>query len=132
MQRLFVDTSAWFAFVNRMDPDHTVVRAVLNGFEGRLTTSNFVFDETVSLCRYRLGFKAAERVGNVLLDRDTVDLMRISPEDEQNAWVLFRDRADQQYSFTDCTSFVLMRRLGILHALALDEDFRIEGFDVAP
>jgi predicted nucleic acid-binding protein len=132
MERLFVDTSAWFAFVNRMDPDHAVVRAVLNGFEGRLTTSNFVFDETVSLCRYRLGFKAAERVGSVLLDRDTVDLMRISPEDEQNAWGLFRDRADQQYSFTDCTSFVLMRRLGIFRALALDEDFRIEGFDVAP
>lgn len=132
MERVFVDTSAWFAFANRKDPDHAAVRAVLDGFEGRLTTSNFVFDETVSLCRYRLGYRVAERVGSVLLDPATVDLIRILPEDEQVAWALFRARADQRYSFTDCTSFVLMRRLGIHDAFALDEDFRTEGFGVAP
>lgn len=132
MERLFIDTSAWFAFANRKDPDHVAVRAVLNGFQGRLTTSNFIFDETVSLCRYRLGYPAAERVGSVLLDANSVDLIRLTPEDEQAAWTLFRNRSDQRYSFTDCTSFSLMRRLGITNAVALDEDFRTEGFEVAP
>jgi hypothetical protein len=92
MQRLFVDTSAWLAFANRKDPDHGAVRGVFDGFQGRLTTSNFVFDETVSLGRYRLVHNAAERVGGVLLDRNTVDLIRISPEDEKAAWTLFRNR----------------------------------------
>lgn len=100
--------------------------------EGRITTSNFIFDETISLCRYRLGHAAATRVGSVLLDTNTVDLIRITPEDEQAAWTLFCQRPDRRYSFTDCASFALMRRLRIGTALALDDDFRIEGLQLVP
>ncbi|MBI4445974.1 MAG: PIN domain-containing protein [Acidobacteria bacterium] len=132
MERLFVDTSAWFAYANRRDPDHFAVRMVFREFEGRLCSSNFIFAETISLCLYRLGHEVAQKVGSVLLDVGTVDLIRITPEDEQAAWALFCRRADQSYSFTDCTSFELMRRLRILAALALDDDFRTEGFQVLP
>ena len=132
MERLFVDTSAWFAYANRKDPDHSAVRKAFRNSAGRITTSNFIFDETISLCAYRLGHAAAAKVGPVLLDTGTVDLIRVTPEDEQAAWTLFCHRLDQRYSFTDCTSFALMRRLGIGTALALDEDFRIEGLQVVP
>ena len=30
MERLFVDTSAWFAYANRKDPDHAAVREVFD------------------------------------------------------------------------------------------------------
>jgi len=132
MDRLFVDTSAWFAYANRKDPDHSAVGEAFRASSGRVTTSNFIFDETVSLCRYRLGHSVASRIGSVLLDDGAVDLIRVTPEDEQMAWGLFCQRPDQRYSFTDCTSFVLMRRLGINTALALDDDFRIEGLHVVP
>jgi predicted nucleic acid-binding protein len=36
------------------------------------------------------------------------------------------------YSYTDCTSFVLMRRLRIQQAIALDADFQREGFLLLP
>ena len=39
MQRLFVDTSAWFAFANSGDPDHETVAGLLAAFKGRLVTS---------------------------------------------------------------------------------------------
>lgn len=132
MQRLFVDTSAWFAFANRADPDHKTVTALLAAFKGRLVTSNFVFDETVTLCLYRLGHAAAERVGQALRDSSQVDLLRVAPEDETAAWQLFRERSDKQYSFTDCTSFALMRRLDLKAAAALDDDFAGEGFEQLP
>ena len=132
MERLFVDTSAWFAYLNRSDRDHAAVRKIINQFVGRLATSNFIFDETLSLCLHRLGHDVARSVGSVLLDPTNVDLIRITPEDEQTAWTLFCRRSDQRYSFTDCTSFELMRRLGIATALALDDNFRVEGFQVAP
>jgi len=132
MQRLFVDTSAWFAFTNRADPDHKAVAALLDAFKGRLVTSNFVFDETVTLCLYRLGHAAAERVGQVLRDSNQVDLVRVAPEDETAAWQLFRERADKQYSFTDCASFALMRRLDLKTAAALNDDFAGEGFEQLP
>jgi predicted nucleic acid-binding protein len=132
MERLFVDASAWLAFVNRGDPDHRAVRRAMEGFEGRLVTSNFVFDETVTLCKVRLGHRIAVRAGEVLLDPGVIDLVRLMAADESEAWRLFLARADKSYSFTDCTSFVVMRRLGIGRAATLDDDFRREGFDVAP
>ena len=52
--------------------------------------------------------------------------------DETRAWKLFARRADKEYSFTDCVSFEIMRRLGITRAAALDDDFRREGFTVLP
>ena len=129
---LFVDTSAWFAYANRADVEHAAVREALESFRGRLVTSNFVFDETVTLCLYRLGREAAIRVGDTLQASRAVELVRATPEDERSAWGLFRERVDKTYSFTDCVSFVVMKRLGIGQAAALDEDFRREGFQVVP
>lgn len=132
MDRVLVDTSAWFAFANRGDRQHRIVGEFVQDYQGRLVTSNFIFDETVSLCRFRLGHGAAAVVGAALMDPGEVDLIRITAEDESAAWQLFCDRADQRYSFTDCTSFALMRRLGLTTALALDGDFRTEGFILVP
>src|SRR3989338_7867485 len=96
--RGFVDTSAWFAYVNAGDPDH----------------------------------RRAIAVGRTLLDPATVEWLRVTPVDERAAWALFERRPDKSYSFTDCTSFVLMRRERIGDAIALDEHFAQEGFTVAP
>jgi len=132
MKRLFVDTSAWFAFANRRDPHHEQVREVLRTYDGRLLTTNYVFDETLSLSLYRLGYHAARSVGSALLNPDQVDLVHVTVDDERTAWDLFCERPDQQYSFTDCTSFALMRRLNLDTALALDTDFTKEKFRVLP
>ena len=132
MDRLFVDTGAWFAYVNRKDPWHRAVCRAFDEYAGRLVTSNYVFDESISLCRYRLGHAAATTVGDVLLDPESVDMVCLTREDEQRAWALFCARPEQRYSFTDCTSFVLMRRLGMGAAVALDRDFLIEGFATVP
>ncbi|MCY4428671.1 MAG: PIN domain-containing protein [Halieaceae bacterium] len=127
-----MDTSAWFAYANRKDPQHIRVSEIFRTLPGRLLTSNYVVDETISLCRYRLGHHVARAVGSVLMDPDEVDLVRITIEDERAAWDLFCNRSDQDYSFTDCTSFTLMRRLGLNRALALDADFSAEAFVVTP
>ena len=131
-RRVFVDTSAWFAYVNRKDPDHSGVVQAMERFEGRLVTSSYVFDETVTLCLYRLDNTLARTIGMALRDPRVVELSTISADDESNAWQLFLDRSDKIYSFTDCTSFTMMRRLGLHRVLATDEDFRREGFEVLP
>ena len=38
-------------------------------------------------------------------------------------FALFVRGDDQSYSFVDCVSFVLMEKLGIREALAIDSDF---------
>ena len=127
-----MDTSAWYAYVNRVDPDHAAVTRFLENFSGQLITSNYIFDELITLVRTRLGYSEALQVGAVLRNANIVRLERVTSADEEAAWRLFRDRSDKTYSFTDCTSFVLMRRLSLSHALATDEHFRQEGFVVYP
>lgn len=129
---LFVDTSAWFAFANRKDPDHAAVRDILRRYDDRLVTSNFVFDETVTLARYRLGHHVAEKIGESLLDANVARLIRATSEDEHRAWELFCKRPDQSYSYTDCLSFEMMKRLKVTTAATLDDDFVHEGFEVLP
>jgi len=131
-ERHFVDTGAWFAYANRADPDHRSLRMILDRPPGPLVTSSYVFDETVTLTQARLGHRHAVTVGRVLLDLAVVELMSIAPADERAAWSLFEKRADKSYSFTDCTSFILMRRERISTAVALDQHFSQEGFVVIP
>ena len=131
-ERHFVDTGAWFAYVNAADPDHHRVRAILDRPPGRLITSSYVFDETVTLTQARLGHRRAVTVGRALLDLAVVEMQSIAPADERAAWSLFEKRADKAYSFTDCTSFILMRREKVATAVALDEHFSQEGFAVIP
>jgi predicted nucleic acid-binding protein len=131
-EQVFVDTSAWFAYVNAADPDHRRVREVLDEPVGRLVTSSYVFDETVTLTQARLGHRRAVAVGRTLLDQAVVELLRVTAPDERTAWALFERRSDKPYSFTDCTSFVLMRRERIGQAVALDAHFSQEGFAVVP
>jgi predicted nucleic acid-binding protein len=42
----------------------------------------------------------------------------------------FRKHADHAYSFTDCSSFVVMRELRLTDALTTDRHFRQAGFQV--
>jgi hypothetical protein len=132
VNRVFVDTSAWYAYVRANDPDHARVEAPLEAPGRLLVTSNFVFDELVTLVRLRLGHSTAVRVGKTLREGDRLELIRILPEDEERAWSLVTGRKDKNYSFTDCTSFALMRRLGIETAVATDRHSRQAGFRQEP
>lgn len=132
MRRAFVDTSAWYAYARADDPDHARVSRALEAWEGRLVTSNFVFDEIATLAQARLGHAAAVRVGEALRGEEGVRMARVLPEDEGEAWAFFRGHRDKGYSFTDCSSFAVMRRLKIPTAISTDAHFRRAGFEVEP
>ena len=132
MKRVFVDTSGWYAYARADDPAHEAAAAALEAWEGRLVTTDCVFDETVTLARARLGAAAAARLGDALRDPGVVELVRLLPEDFDDAWELFKKRKDKAWSFTDCASFAVMRRLRIGAAVATDRHFRQAGFDAMP
>ncbi len=47
-------------------------------------------------------------------------------------WEIFTTYEDQLLSFTDCTSFALMRQRQLLEAFTFDTDFHRAGFVVRP
>ena len=48
------------------------------------------------------------------------------------SWKLFVRRSEKRWSFTDCTSFVLMNNLDLRKALAFDRNFVEAGFAMIP
>ena len=132
MERLFVDTGAWFSYLNAVDPDHGAIVPVLEEWERRLVTTDYVFDELVTVCRYRVGHSAACVAGSALRGMGITLLVEVQPADREQAWEQFRREEDKAYSFTDCTSFAVMRRLGLTAAAAVDEHFRRAGFHILP
>ena len=132
MNRLFGDTSAWYAFFSAKDPAHHAVSALLREWAGRLVTSDYIFDEIITLVRYRAGHALAVRAGEALRAGDACLLITAEARDLQDAWETFAREGRQKLSFTDCTSFAIMRRLKLTTAAALDDDFRRAGFTALP
>jgi len=135
VKALFVDTGGWMACADAADPLHGEARAARDAAlqSGRLlVTTDYVVDETLTLIRLRLGLAAAEAwwaqvEGSSRVRYETIDAMRA---EKARAW-FFRHR-DKSYSFTDCTSFVVMRERRLGDALTTDRHFRQAGFDVLP
>ena len=132
MKRLFVDTGAWYALVDRKDPDHDAAALFFSNNKISLVTSNFIFDETVTLLRSRLGWGVASAFGKKLKDSVFVSLAAIKDADEEKAWEIFLKFKDKDFSYTDCTSFALMQRLGIDAAFSFDSHFKTMKFQVFP
>ncbi|MCZ7384016.1 MAG: PIN domain-containing protein [Candidatus Methanoperedens sp.] len=90
-------------------------------------TTNYVADEIVTLVKVRLGHEIAVEIGGKLWDESLATLIRVTSSDEKKAWEIFTKHRDKGFSFTDCTSFAVMQRLGIIEVFALDEHFEQYG-----
>lgn len=130
--RYFVDTSAWYALIDSQDPDHDKVSKCIQEYPSFLITSDYIFDETITLLRYRLGWKVAHIFGTTLLSGQCGAILSINNQDKIHAWKFFSKYRDQKFSFTDCTSFALLKRLKVTTVIALDSDFGALGFTCYP
>jgi uncharacterized protein len=132
MKRIFVDTGAWYALVDKKDPDHHDAASFLRNNKIPLLTTNFIFDETVTLLRRRLGWIIAGDFGRRLKDSRFTTLVAVRREDEERAWELFLKFKDQEFSYTDCTSFAVMEALKIDTAFSFDRHFPTMNFQIFP
>ena len=58
-----------------------------------------------------------------------IHIVTIDPALFAAAVDLFQQRTDQSWGLTDCTSFVIMGRLGLTRALTIDRHFEQAGFE---
>ncbi len=132
MIRIFVDTGAWYAFIDKKDPDHIHARKFYSNNTVPFITTNFIFDETVTLLMSRMGWRIAGKFGEKLKSSSFVSLASITYADEERAWQIFMKYKDAGFSYTDCTSFALMERLKIDTAFTFDEHFKTVRFKTVP
>ena len=135
MRQIFVDTAGWVAAADSRDSKGSAVREARDSWlssGGLLTTSDYVIDETLTTIRSRLGLDAAEAWWSQIDGSSRLRIESIDEARRERARVLFFGYRDKEFSFTDCSSFVLMRELHIQRVLTLDHHFRQMGFEVVP
>jgi predicted nucleic acid-binding protein len=135
MKFLFVDTAGWMACADAADPKHsgsTSARDKWLELGGHLITTDYVIDETLTLLRFRLGLDAAEEWWHTVAASARLRHERVDAERTERARAIFFRYRDKDFSFTDCTSFAVMRELRLRSALTTDRHFRQAGFELFP
>ena len=131
---IFVDTGAWYAdFVND-DENHSEARNYfVIGSPSAFLTTDYIVAETLNLLTVRGYPDRAREAIEEFFEEKLARIEWVSQKDVQRAREVFRQFADKRWSFTDCTSYAVMERLGVKRAFAFDHHFRQFGFiEVVP
>jgi uncharacterized protein len=127
----FIDTWGLYALVVNSDPDHDEAYSIAEDcFQSarRIYTSDAVVSETATLMKARRRSHFTPELFQMLKVTQSISMEWITPERFTQTTEFFLRHADKDYSFTDCSSFVLMRELGLRHVLTKDHHFRQAGF----
>jgi uncharacterized protein len=129
---IFVDSGAWFARFVPDDPNHSGVVEWFAANGEPLVTTDYCVDETLTLLVARKRPLLATIAGREFFDETISRLHFLTGDQIRRAWILFQQRAVAGWSFTDCTSKVVIDDLKLGTALALDHHFQQFGINVIP
>lgn len=138
MSVVYVDTSAFIALLWRRDRSHEPVSATYRSLReqrARLVTCDPVISETATRLRYDAGLDAALRFHRVIRAATQAATLTIRESDadlRERAFEVMRRYDGLALSYADCVGAAVARELGADAVLALDDDFRILGFDLLP
>ena len=130
---IYVDTSAFYAYLSRDDQDHHEVVAT---FEtclesgDQLATTSYVVAETMGLLQHRISVAAVGRFVDEILP--LVQIRWIGGDEHAAAWQLLREVGKRSFTIVDASTAVLLQRDGSKRVLALDPEFRRLGFETLP
>jgi predicted nucleic acid-binding protein len=128
---VFLDSAGLYALADHRDPVRTsAVACVRNLMQAKrwLVLTDYVVDEAATLAKSRGGSYGALRLIEIVERSRGFRMEWIGPQRFESAKAFFRKHADHGYSFTDCTSFVVMRELALTDALTTDRHFIAAGF----
>ncbi|MEE8167486.1 MAG: PIN domain-containing protein [Candidatus Hydrothermarchaeales archaeon] len=121
---VFIDSSVFVAYYNERDLHHKasveLIKKCVEGDFGELFTSDYVFDEAVTVTFVKTGLKKAVELGHYLLNSE-VSLLEVDRDAFNTAWERFKS---VEMSFTDCTNIAVMRLHGIDKILTFDRGFK--------
>lgn len=128
---IYIDTGAFLARYLKNDQYHEQAIYLwkkITDVRKPIFTSNFVLDETLTLLGRWAGNVFAVQKGKSIYASNALSILRPDRETELKALDLMGKYADHPISFTDCVSFVLMKRQKIYKVFSFDSHFEFAGF----
>lgn len=127
----FIDTGGFYAPPVRKDDRHSEAEAFMRRAaksHRRFVTTDYVMDETATLLEARgLGWLAA-RFFEIVSESRALRVEWMDAERFEKTRTLFLRSTGRGWSFTDCSSFVVMKGLRLREALAKGGNFAEAGF----
>jgi hypothetical protein len=125
---VFIDTGAFMAYRNKKDVYHSkaddLLRRALQGEFGSIFTTDFIYDETLTLAMVRTGNKIiAKDISDVMLSQ-RIEMVIIDGIVLEKARELFFRLFDKRISFTDATTMVVMQQENIRKIITFDSHFK--------
>jgi len=132
MSAVFADTSFFLAVLNPRDAAHGAFVEWMRSARHEIVTTEFVLLELGNALSARTLRALFAALIDELRSDPASSVVPLSSAALADGVQLFRTRADKEWSLTDCTSFVIMPRLGLTDVLTTDHHFRQAGFNVLP
>ena len=121
---IFIDSSVFCAYANVRDVHHKnaqkIMENIISGKHENGITTDYVFDETVTVIRRKANSKTAIEIGKFLLDSE-IFIAKVDSLVFQTSWELFQSH---ELSFTDCSSIAFMNLFDINKIATFDKDFK--------
>lgn len=132
MTSIFIDTTAFRSLFDPKDAYAKKAAVILRRLPKtvKLITTDYIIDETYTGLLTRSGYKYALVFDRVFIKGDW-QIEWISPQRFIAAQDIFRRfNKDKCWSFTDCSSFAVIKELKISAAFSFDNNFRQMGIKV--
>jgi len=131
VSRVFVDTSALLALLDRADTRHEDVRSAFADLaDDELMTHGYVVAEALAVARRRFGTDGAIALLDDLLP--AIEIVAVDLPLHAVAQARYRASLPSGTSFVDQVSFAIIERDGVETVLALDADFANAGVQMLP
>ena len=125
---VFADTFALIGWLNPRDVAHVRVTAYLDGFTGRLVTTEWVLMELADALSAPMARPTAVAFLQAVRADPSFDVIGYDPAVYRAGFDLFAARPDKAWPLTDCISFAVMTERGLSEALTADHHFEQAGF----
>ena len=130
---VFVDTSAFYAVLDRDDSNHLAAKEtwmLLLREKATLFTNNYVLVETTALLQHRIGIAAVRG-----FHEDVAPLLQVewvTEERHRGGLEAVLAASRKKLSLVDCVSFQTMRQFGVRTVFCFDPHFGEQGFLTRP
>ena len=129
---ILIDTGFFVALGNKDDAHHEhadeLLEDLLKGKWGTRITTDYILDEAITLVRRRLkNHKIAVEIGRMIINSKYINMVKVEKNMIEKAFESYEKYQDKDLSFTDWTSYHLIKQKSLGGIISTDHDFEKVG-----
>lgn len=132
MNRVFIDSGAFIAALNRADAHHEEVRALFTGPRPSWSTSVLVVSEAYGWFLHRVGEEAARIFRTFVTDLPRLKLLGADARHHASVVAKLERLRGTKLTYVDASSLVWLKAKGIRTVWGTDHHLGLEGATIVP